>query len=242
MEAKGRIIVALDMDSVEDAAAIVQALGTHMAGFKIGPQLLSVVPSDSYAISMIRDAGGRVFIDRKLHDIPSIVGKAVRNLVRQGADMLTVHASGGGDMVRAAVENAGDAMVLVVTVLTSLDEAAVHQVYNCGTANRVLAFASMAHQAGAAGIICSAADLQTLSPYRELAGLCRVTPGIRPTWAAAGDQGRVFTPADAVLAGADYLVIGRPILQPPAKIGTPRDAFRAILSEIERAAEPVLED
>jgi orotidine-5'-phosphate decarboxylase len=176
--------------------------------------------------------GNRVFLDLKFHDIPNTVASAVKSAAALGVSMLTVHASGGAKMLKAAVEAAAQSpnppLILAVTVLTSMDEADLHQVGVAGRVlDQVLRLAALARQAGCGGIVASAHEAREIrSEFGD--GFAIVTPGVRPAGAAIGDQARVLTPAQAIAAGATHLVIGRPITEAP----DPSQAARAILDEI----------
>ena len=188
---------------------------------------------------MVRDliaSGRKVFLDLKFHDIPNTVAAAVRSASELGVSMLTVHASGGSKMLKAAVEAASQSSakptVLAVTVLTSFTDADVQEVGFPGTVlSQALHLGGLARAAGCGGLVSSAKEVAALR--RELGeGFAIVTPGIRPAGSAAGDQARVVTPADAIAAGSTYLVIGRPILDAP----DPAKAAAEIVSEIEMVA------
>jgi orotidine-5'-phosphate decarboxylase len=146
--------------------------------------------------------------------------------------MFNVHASAGIEAMRVAVNNKRESLVLAVTILTSLEEDNAHLIFGAPIKAKVLQFARDAEIAGVDGIICSSKELELLAGQEELRGLIKVTPGIRPEWATAGDQKRVMTPGEAIKAGADYLVIGRPITKPPEEIGSPVDAAQKIAQEI----------
>lgn len=206
----------------------------HVGPFKVGLELLTAegAPAVCHALHKL---GAEVFADMKFLDIPNTVGAAAQAIASQGVAMFNVHASGGIEMMRAAVANKGNSLVLAVTVLTSMDESACRRSYGASPAEKVLQFALDAKEAGADGIICSSQELHVLKPLSELSGMFFVTPGIRPVWAVVGDQKRITTPAEAIRAGADYLVIGRPILKPPAEIGSPVEAAKRIADEIAEA-------
>lgn len=232
MEPKDRIIVALDVDDIAEVETLIGQLAPYVGAFKIGLQLISrhnAVDATRY----IHGQGGRVFWDGKLHDIPNTVAKAARAIAAFRVEMFNVHISGGVPMMRAAVENRGEAIVLGVTILTSLDDERhePEHIYGAPSWTKVVQFAIDAQNAGLDGIICSPKELSLLK-RQDLGNLLKVTPGVRPHWAEANDQARVMTPGEAVAAGADYLVIGRPILQPPPEIGTPVDAAKRIIEEI----------
>jgi orotidine-5'-phosphate decarboxylase len=228
------LIYALDAEGLEEARTWVKRLRPAIEVFKIGLQLF--LREGPAAVEMVRAEGAQVFLDLKLHDIPHTVEKAVREAVLLRAVMLTVHASGGRAMMRAAAEAARDEaakrgtpvpLVLGVTVLTSLDSAATREIgFGDPPANLVPRLAELARASGLGGIVASAAEAMAV---RALVGteFKIVCPGIRPRGAEVGDQARIGTPAQARAAGADYLVVGRPIRDS----ADPLAAARAILAE-----------
>ena len=229
MDARDRLIVGLDIPSVEEARAIVSTLGEDIVFYKIGYQLTFAGGLD-FARDLIAD-GKKVFLDMKLLDIDNTVAKAVENIARMGVSMLTLHAY--PKAMRAAVEAAkgSDLTLLGVTVLTSMDDADLREAgYDCDTASLVLRRAGQARDAGMGGIVCSAEEAAAV---RQAVGpsMAVVTPGIRPTGGDAGDQKRIMTPADALRAGSSHLVVGRPIV----KASDPGAAARAILAEMTAA-------
>lgn len=181
------------------------------------------------AVERARAAGGRVFLDLKLHDIPNTVAGAVGSALDLGADLLTVHAGGGPAMLEAAVAAArGRLGILAVTVLTHLDAAELARLDLPGApAERALAWARLARECGCAGVVCSPRELKELRPALPRP-FHLVTPGIRPAGAELGDQKRVATPAAALAAGADLLVIGRPLTQ----ASDPEAALAALAVEL----------
>ena len=210
-----QIIVALDILDVPKALALVDQLTPlGLRWFKVG---LSLWAHAGHAVvNALRERDCKVFLDLKLHDIPHQVGLATQAVSRLGVDLLTVHASGGDAMLRAAVEGAGkDLRVLAITVLTSLDAAP----------GQVQERAEMAHSSGVHGIVCSPLEVQNVRE-RLAPPFLLVTPGVRPRGAAVGDQRRVATPAEALHWGSDMLVIGRPI----TAADSPVDAAKAILA------------
>jgi len=207
-----RILVALDVPTAEDAVRLARDLAPHVAGFKIGLGLL-YGPGPA-TVAALAEVGKPVFADAKLHDIPSQVERAARRLAALGARWITAHASGGVDMLAGAVAGAGSANtgtgILAVTVLTSLDGADVERLAPGTTPGKLTSrLTKSALAGGCEGVICSARELGVVAQVGP--DLLKVTPGIRPPGAAAGDQERTMTPAEAVGRGADFLVIGRPI-------------------------------
>ena len=234
MEAKDRIIVALDVPWLEEAGELIGQLAPYVGLFKVGLELISAA-GGSQAVQFVHEHGGKVFYDGKFDDIPNTVGAASKVVAGLGVKMFNVHASAGIEAMRAAANNRGKSLVLAVTVLTSLEENNAHLIFGGPSKAKVLQFARDAKLAGCDGIICSPQELELLGKQKELAGLFRVTPGVRPEWAEAGDQKRVMTPGEAIKAGADYLVIGRPITKPPEAIGSPVAAAQRIAKEIKQA-------
>ena len=230
---RDRLIVALDVSSATQASQIVQSIGESAKTYKVGKQLFT-----AEGPQIVRDlvaSGRKVFLDLKFHDIPSTVVAAVREAAQLGVSMLTVHASGGSKMLKAAADAAAQSpakpMVLAVTVLTSLSDADLAELGVSGhVQTQVLRLGSLARNAGCGGLVASALEARELR--RELGdGFAIVTPGIRPTGTAAGEQARVLTPKDAITAGATYLVVGRPILE----TADPARAAGAIVAEIGEA-------
>ena len=205
------LAVALDFPDQGPALALARRLLGKVAWVKVGLELFIAAPG---VIAALRDMGHEVFADLKLHDIPTTVAGAVTSAGRAGASLLTVHASGGPAMLRAAVE-AAEAVgprLLGVTVLTSLDQAALAEVGVAGRlVDQVLRLAALAAAAGLEGVVASAGEAARLRAVHAPPFLL-VTPGVRPTWdAGSQDQARVRTPRQAILAGADLVVVGRPI-------------------------------
>lgn len=207
----GGLMVALDMDDAQEAARLAREIGQKVAAFKVGSQLFS--GSGPEVVKRIREEGGQVFLDLKFHDIPNTVQKAVEAVRGLGVSFFTVHASGGARMVAAAKEAAGDARVLAVTLLTSLDKEDVEDIgFREEIKEQVVRLARLARGAGADGIVCSPLEVAHLRQVLDDKCLL-VTPGIRPAGASTDDQARISTPAQAVSAGADFLVVGRPIVK-----------------------------
>ena len=207
------IIVALDLPTAREAVAVAEAVAPFVGGFKVGLGLLHG-PGPGVVGALARM--GPVFADAKLHDIPSQVAAAARSLGRMGARWVTAHAAGGRPMLAAAVEGladgaaGGDAGILGVTVLTSLDESETAAIGLGGSIGRLVArLAKATAEAGAEGVVCSPRELGDVAQVAP--GLRRVTPGIRPDGAGDDDQRRTATPEEALDRGANLLVVGRPI-------------------------------
>ena len=227
---KDRLIVALDLPDVEVAEAMVARLGDSVAFYKIGYQL--AYAGGLRLVRQLADRNKKVFIDLKLHDIGNTVARGVESIAKLGATFLTVHAY--PQTMRAAAEaRSGTGLkILAVTVLTSYDDGDLHAAgYRLGVSDLVEARAQQAQVLGLDGLVCSAEEAAAL---RKLVGhqMRLVTPGIRPAGAASGDQKRIMTPARALAAGADYLVVGRPVLE----AADPKAAAEAIQAEIAPAA------
>lgn len=230
------IIVALDVPDTRRALELAGRLGPYVGAVKIGKELFTAAGPE--IVRRLRAANARVFLDLKFHDIPNTVASAVRAAMRLDVQMLTLHTSGGSTMMRAAVEAATATaqaagteppLLLGVTVLTSMDASALEEIgISAPVEQQVERLARLAMQAGLRGLVCSPKELELLR--RALpAEVQLVTPGIRPATAAHGDQKRVMTPAEAMAAGANWLVIGRPITAAP----DPAAAARQILAEIQ---------
>ncbi len=224
---RDRLIVALDVPGVEAAEAMIARLGDSVTFYKIGYQL-------AYAgglplVRQLADRGKKVFLDLKLHDIGNTVARGVESVAGLGATFLTVHAY--PQTMQAAVEavTGSGLKILAVTVLTSYDEADLAAAgYRLGVSDLVRHRAGQAKALGVHGLVCSAEEAASLRPLVG-AGIDLVTPGIRPAGSDAGDQKRIMTPARAIAAGADYLVVGRPVMAAP----DPKAAADAIVAEIE---------
>jgi len=225
--------VALDVPSATQAQQIVQSIGESANTYKVGKQLFTV-EGPQIVLDLV-SSGRKVFLDLKFHDIPNTVAASVGEAAKLGVTMLTVHASGGSKMLKAAAEAAAQSpaqpVVLAVTVLTSLSDADLAELGISGSVQtQVLRLGSLARAAGCGGLVASAKEAAELR--RELGqDFAIVTPGVRPSGTAAGDQARVLTPKEAIAAGATYLVVGRPILE----AASPAQAAAAIVSEIGEA-------
>lgn len=225
-----RLIVALDVSSAAEAQRIVTALGDSVQTYKVGMQLYTALGPQ-----IVRDlvsSGRKVFLDLKYHDIPNTVAAAVREAAQLQVRMLTVHASGGTKMLRAASDAARktnrELKILAVTVLTSLDEDDLHETGVSGRLeDQVVRLASAALNSGCAGVVSSAHEVKCLRAKLGNEFLA-VTPGVRPAGSAHGDQARVVTPAEAIAAGATHIVVGRPI----TAAASPVRALEEVLKEI----------
>ena len=229
--ARNRLIVALDLPSVEAARALVARLGDAVAFYKIGYQL-GFAGGLVFARELI-GSGKEVFLDLKLHDIGNTVEKGVASVAKLGATFLTVH--GYPQTMKAAVAGKGQSKLklLAVTVLTSYDDRDLTDAgYAFNVSDLAARRAQQAREAGIDGLVCSPEEAANL---RALVGdgMVLVTPGIRPAGSASGDQKRIMTPAKAIGAGADYLVVGRPITE----AADPKAAAQAIVEEISKAAK-----
>ena len=227
-KAADRIIVALDVATKKEALALVDQLREQISFFKVGLQLYTAEGPE--IVRAIRATGAKIFLDLKLHDIPNTVAKAVESAARLGVEMLTIHLCGGAAMIRAAVSaRQRELLLLGVTVLTSADEQTLRQIgIPDKIDDQVLRLAKLGVQKGVDGIVASPHEITTLR--REFGDKTKiVVPGIRPCGSESSDQKRVMTPREAIHTGADYLVIGRPII---ANV-SPREAVTKILAELE---------
>jgi orotidine-5'-phosphate decarboxylase len=237
LRAAGRLVLALDIDSDRNALEIVDELKDAVGLFKVGHQLFTAYGPD--IVRRIIGRGGRVFLDLKYHDIPNTVAKASAEAVRLGASIFNVHALGGLDMMKAAAESAKETadklgvpvpMVLAVTILTSMDERSLRKELKImrSLQREVSHLARLAQRAGMHGVVASPQEIKMLR--RAVRGeFVILTPGVRPEWAGKDDQKRIMTPAEAVAAGANYIVIGRPVLKAEDR----RAAVEKILEEIQ---------
>ncbi len=230
---KDRLIVALDVETLGGAIGLVERLAGLVTRFKIGSQLFTA--AGPAAVEAVRKRGGEVFLDLKYHDIPNTAAGAAREAARLGVFMFNVHAAGGQAMMRAAAEAAAIGsggrrpLVIAVTVLTSLDRAALGRELGVPSSveGHVLHLCQLAREAGLDGCVASAGEIRAVRTHLG-AGWVIVTPGVRPAGSAADDQSRIATPQATARAGAHYLVVGRPI----TAAADPVDAARAILAEI----------
>lgn len=243
--ARESIILALDVSSGVEALDLVRLLQEHVGLFKVGLELFT-----SEGVTIVRrihDCGAKVFLDAKFKDIPNTVRGASAAATRLGVRMFNVHSSGGLEMMKAAVEGArqeassseiGCPLILGVTVLTSIDQRGLNEELEIPKSlqEHAVHLARLAQKAGLDGIICSPQEIEGVLAATS-GKMVVVTPGVRPQWSALQDQKRVLTPTEAILRGASYVVIGRPITKPPSEIGSPVAAAKRIAEEIAAALE-----
>jgi orotidine-5'-phosphate decarboxylase len=226
-KAADKIIVALDVPTKREALELVEKLRDQISFFKIGLQLYTAKGPE--IVRAVSSTGSKVWLDLKLHDIPNTVARAVESASRLGVQMLTIHLSGGSEMIRAATAARPNNMLLLgVTILTSATEETLHEIgIQDKVDNQVLRLAKLGIEAGIDGVVTSPHEIK---PLRRALGnkIKIIVPGIRPRWSEPGDQRRTMTPREALEAGADYLVIGRPI----TAHRNPSDAVAKILDEL----------
>jgi orotidine-5'-phosphate decarboxylase len=230
-----RIFCAIDTPRLDDAMMLADLLSGEVGAVKLGKEFFTVNGPDG--VRRIADLGHKIFLDLKYHDIPNTVAGAIRAASRLECAVLTVHASGGSGMLAAAVEAAAEAgpkrpKIVAVTVLTSLDDTDLLAIGQDGPAEaQVTRLAKLAESTGVDGAVCSPWEV---APLRDAIGpdFVLVVPGVRPDWAGADDQKRIMTPAEAISAGANHLVIGRPI----TRADDPVSAARRIAEEISAAS------
>lgn len=257
MDAKDKIIVALDVDTFEKARLLVEELTPYVNHFKVGLELISAGECQQ-TIKFIHNVGGKVFYDGKLNDTPKTILKASRAIRKKGVEMFSVHCSSGTAGMVAAKESVNEAYltdettpkILGVTILTShnynsLVEIGIFEELRIAnlrelflamqqkTKDLVVKLALLAQDNGLDGVIASPLEIKAIRNYCQSEFLV-VTPGVRPKWADvdADDQKRVMPPSEAIDAGANFVVIGRPVTNPPSKVGSPANAIRIILDEI----------
>ena len=236
-ELSNRIIVALDVATFDEARQLLDQLGEMPVAFKVGSQLFTSVGPD--IIKDIKGRGKTLFLDLKFHDIPNTVARAAEAAVELGVDIFNIHIAGGMEMMRDAAEATKSKaaelgikkpIILGVTVLTSIDESMFQRVLNTDVSiqDQIVHMAKLAQRAGLDGVVASPQEIKLI---RTACGsdFVILTPGVRPEWASKDDQKRTMIPSQAVAAGADYVVIGRPIRQAP----NPVDALRRIFQELE---------
>ena len=236
---RDRLIVALDTDDGEKIDWLFGTLMDTVGWFKMGFQAFSALGMEAFP--RFEQNGHKVFVDLKFHDIPNTVARDVGMMAKHGAHMINMHASGGFEMMQAARKSAENAaaenripmpILLGVTVLTSIDEDGFQQNFGSerGLTKQVVYLAQLAQEAGLSGVVASPLEIESI---RKACGndFVIVTPGIRPAWASAGDQRRITTPAEAIQRGADYIVVGRPIIEAE----DPLAAAEMILEEMKGA-------
>ena len=238
-EAIRKIVLALDVDSDVQALKLCETLKDYVGLFKIGSQLFT-----RFGPSMVKkviEMGADVFLDLKFHDIPNTVAMAAREAVRMGVGMFNVHACGGVEMMKqtaAMVEKTAmesgvaEPVTLAVTILTSMSEDVLKNEVRCSASleSQVLHYASLAGKSGLKGVVASPHEIEQIR--RQMGpDFVILTPGIRPAWSQKNDQKRIMTPREAIRAGADYIVIGRPILADPSPLDAAKRVVEEILSE-----------
>ena len=235
---KDRIILALDVDTIEEARALVKELKNYIGIFKVGLQLFTSVGPEIFKV--IKDEGAEVYFDGKFHDIPSTVSKASSNLIKHGVTLFNLNIQGSSKMITTTVKQAketakklgveDDLKILGVTLLTSFGQRTLSEELgvNQNIDDYVIKLAEIAKHTELNGVVATAADAQKI---RKICGddFIIVCPAVRPTWSIVNDQVRVVTPSQAILAGCDYIVIGRPITQAKNKV----EAAEMIIAEIE---------
>ena len=222
-----KIIVALDVPTKKNALALVDQLRERISFFKVGLQLYTAEGPE--IVRAICATGTKVFLDLKLHDIPNTVARAIESASNLGVQMLTIHLSGGSEMIRAATSiRSKDLLLLGVTALTSLNDQVLSELgISDRIDNHVLRLAKLGVESGISGVVASAHEIKMLrADFGRKIKI--VVPGIRPSWSQADDQKRTMTPREAIEAGADYLVIGRPITAQ----ANPRQAAEKILADL----------
>ncbi|HOK04372.1 MAG TPA: orotidine-5'-phosphate decarboxylase [Victivallales bacterium] len=227
------LIIALDMENLDDCKSLCDKLENTVRWYKIGSVLFTKYGPP--CINFLKKKEKKVFLDLKYHDIPNTVKEAVKNAMNMGVDMLNIHASGGVNMMKAAVEEAKtrnpEAIVIAVTVLTSFDQSSFSNAMNRNDdykiSEHVIHLAKISYQSGIDGVVCSSHEISMIKKQFGKAFLT-VVPGIRPSWELSkDDQKRIMSPAQAVKEGADYLVVGRPII----KSNNPAESALKIISE-----------
>ncbi len=239
---KDKIIVALDVPTAADALSIVDELNGSVGAFKVGLQLFTSTGPDF--VRKLVETGARVFLDLKFHDIPNTVAKASVEAARLGVWMFNVHASGGGEMLRQASQEVSEVcereglerpLIIAVTVLTSSNNDTLNEIGVQAEAQpQVLRLAELTAKCGLDGVVASPLEIEPIRAQIAPKEFVIVTPGIRPASATKDDQKRVMTPAEAVRAGADHLVIGRPITAAPDRL----KAVEQIVEEMKAGGDP----
>lgn len=235
-EIKKKLVLALDVEEIDEAKKLVDELGEYIGTFKVGLQLFCGYGLE--IINYIKEKNSNFFLDVKLHDIPNTVEKASYNIIKNGANFFNVHATGGIEMMRSAKKGALEAaqkynkqapLILAVTILTSINENILEKelLNKNSVENMVLQLAKNAKEAGLDGVVASAQELKIIK--KELGeDFIVLTPGIRPLWSSKNDQKRIATPSSAINDGADYIVLGRAITKSEDKI----EAIKKVYEEI----------
>ncbi len=243
LAAKDRIFVALDVDTLQEAKQMMDNLAGLVTNIKVGLQLAT---STSWAevVAAGHERGFKVFCDSKFKDIPNTVEHAAAALTHHKPDFFTVMADNSIDAlrgIRAGVDGAAEASekpkIIAVTVLTSIGPEECQSIYGGDVQTKTKLFGTNAMQAGLDAIVCSPEEIELFRSDEAFNDTLIITPGVRPAWAASNDQNRFATPGDAIRRGADMLVIGRPITQPPTEVGTSQEAVQRIIKEIEEALQ-----
>ncbi len=246
MKPESKIVVALDVDTVGKALNLVETLSPHVGMFKIGLEFITSILAQTISIqdedeafirlrkirTLFDTLEGKIFWDGKFDDIPNTIGKASAALGKLNVKTFNVHASASIASMMAAVANKGNSLVLAVTVLTSTSEEDAELIFGASAKAKVLQFARNAKLAGCDGLVCSSRELALFKTHKELSGLLKFTPGIRSEDDPPDDQSRTMTARQAIHAGADYLVIGRPIVTAPDPVA----AAQKFASEINFAS------
>lgn len=240
MKIRNPIVVALDVDTDDEALSLVESLRGSVGMFKVGKQLFTAAGPD--IVRRIIGLGERVFLDLKYHDIPNTVAKAGVEAARLGVSIFNVHAMGGSKMMRATVEAVTEAverealampLILGVTVLTSHTQESLSEIgIDRKLENEVVALAQLCETSGINGVVASPQEIVPIRKAVDNPGFVILTPGVRPVGAALNDQSRVMTPGEAIKAGANFLVVGRPI----TAAENPVEAAKKILEEIEQVS------
>jgi len=247
---KDRLALALDVDNDREALGIVAELKDSVGVFKVGHQLFTAYGPD--IVRRITGMGGRVFLDLKYHDIPNTVAKAAAEAVKLGVSIFNVHSLGGLDMMKAAAESARETAeklnlpvptVLAVTILTSMDEKSMRKELKITRTlqREVVHLARLAQRAGMHGVVASPQEIKTLR--RAVRGAFVIlTPGVRPAWADKDDQKRVMTPGEAIKAGADFIVAGRPVLKANDRKAAVEKILEEIITVNDKGRKPEIRD
>lgn len=220
MSNSDKIIIALDTYSLNKAKKLVKTLFPRVKFFKIGLEMINTGQAPEL-IKYIHDLGGRVFYDIKLNDIPNTVARSVRVISSLGVWGFTIHGSSGSEAIREAVKYKGKSKVIGITILTSFKNV---------PKNKIIKFTRILSRNGVDGFVCSVRESSLLKKFNKII----ITPGIRPVWADKNEQRRTATPKKAIKMGADYIVLGRPIIKPPKKIGNSIIALSRVIEEIEK--------